>query len=234
MFLDADVVLQPDAISVGRAPAAPRPGGLGLASGPGRSRPARWPGSSSPCSSGRGRPPCPWGWPRASPRPEPRRGQRPVPGDDRRGVPGGRGARGGRRLRAGGHRTGPRRQAGRAAGRDVGRQHPGRLPDVRQPRRTCAPGYRKSLWAAVGPRDAPLGVRAAVAAAAVWACCAVAYLVPPTGHAGRARPDRARCSAPPGTPRASPTGPWSPAATGVAGLARQPRAPGVGRGAGWA
>ena len=39
-------------------------------------------------------------------------------------------------------------------------------------------GYRKSLWAAFGPRGAPLPARAA-AAAAVWSLLGLAYLVPP-------------------------------------------------------
>jgi len=40
-------------------------------------------------------------------------------------------------------------------------------------------GYRKSLWAAFGPRGAPLPARAAAAGAA-WSFLALAYLVPPT------------------------------------------------------
>jgi hypothetical protein len=41
-------------------------------------------------------------------------------------------------------------------------------------------GYRKSLWAAFGPRDTALPARA-VAAASAWALLGLAYLVPPIG-----------------------------------------------------
>ncbi len=50
-------------------------------------------------------------------------------------------------------------------------------------------GYRKSLWAAFGPRDASVAVRAG-ASAAVWAILLLAYVVPPA--AALAGPDR-RC-----------------------------------------
>jgi glycosyltransferase involved in cell wall biosynthesis len=41
-------------------------------------------------------------------------------------------------------------------------------------------GYRKSLWAAFGPRDTALPLRA-VAAAGAWSLLGLAYLVPPLG-----------------------------------------------------
>ena len=151
VFVDADVVLPPDAVAGGGRPAAGHRGARCCR----RTRGSPGPGRLV-------QPLLQWSWLTFLPLRAMERSPRAVAGRRGRAVagrgpgrlrPGGRARRGPRR-RAGGHRAGPRGETVRRPDRPGRRLPAGDLPDVRRRGRRWSTATRKSLWASFGSRPA--------------------------------------------------------------------------------